>query len=144
MLERRNPLPVGRYWLDVFEPNIPAWSAWSTGKVKVRASEYFAGSDASVFSDKQPARQWVLFEVAKPVAWDAKTFGYPTIVLQSAEDASSGVPINTGVQSSQDTTTNVPGDDSPDVGKLIVVGLAFVALLMFAQSREERQGRARL
>lgn len=70
-LERRSPLPAGMYWLDVLGDNRIAFAAWRTAHgadVKVRGTESF------------PEREWLKFEVLRPVAWDAKQFGFPNII----------------------------------------------------------------
>lgn len=88
MLERRNPLPVGSYWIDVFGSKIPAFDAWRTAfsptGVKTRVTESFPATDT------QPARNWYKFDVTDiPPPWDAVTFGFPTIAdasIQSSAD----------------------------------------------------------
>jgi hypothetical protein len=74
-LERRNPLPVGTYWQDFFGENRAAFRDWySVNKltVKVRATESF--------EEPEPGRDWIKFETLAPTAWDAKRFGFPTII----------------------------------------------------------------
>ena len=89
--ERRNPLPVGKYWVDVFEPDWAMFTDWldrNRGIVRVLVNE--------THSDETPKRVWYLFEVNGgpggeflPV-WDGP--GFPTIA-------------GTGISSSQDTST---------------------------------------
>jgi hypothetical protein len=93
-LERRNPLPKGVYWIDLFSDNRAKFLAWRTlnkARVKVVANESF---------DTEPPRDWVKFQVLEPVTWDAPLFGFPA----KAE----------GVNSSGDTTTNEPEKDPLD------------------------------
>jgi len=66
-LERRNPLPVGYYWQDVFEDQSQAFGEWlrkNRGAVVVRETE-----------GENPA--WVKFEVREPVPWEGP--GLPTV-----------------------------------------------------------------
>jgi hypothetical protein len=87
-LERRNPLPVGSYWIDVFGDKITLFDGWRAAfspiGVKTRVTESFPATDT------QPARTWYKFEVTSIEApWDAKTFGFPTIAdssIQSSAD----------------------------------------------------------
>ena len=107
-LERRNPVPKGLYWIDVFDPNREAFAEWrakNAGSVKVRVVESFGPSpsplkafakEAWVFAPAGPvglaiaavaratddsgvSRDWVLFEVLSPVQFDQRRFGFPTI-----------------------------------------------------------------
>ncbi len=82
-----NPLPDGRYWVDVFDPHREAFNGWladNKDSVRVENTE----SDES----SNPAQSFYLFSVKNhvqvpggtstifvPVNWDAKTFGFPTI-----------------------------------------------------------------
>lgn len=79
---RTNPIPAGRYWLDVFTPS-PAghadseavfsrWLGENFGRVVVRTTETFPGP---------PLRNWYLFEVlagATPTAFPFVALGFPT------------------------------------------------------------------
>jgi len=97
VLERRNPVPPGRYWLDVFPPNIATITAWTRankGAVRVVSTEFF---------DSTPPRQWLMFDVLEPVPFDQLTFGFPTVVKQAASVAKDGKPIDTKVKASSDT-----------------------------------------
>jgi hypothetical protein len=71
-IERRNPLPVGKYWVDVFEkdgPNFEHWVTKNKGSVFIRATEHF---------DSDPVRNWYRFETTAPVLWEGP--GLPTIL----------------------------------------------------------------
>jgi hypothetical protein len=96
MLERRNPVPPGRYWLDVFPPNIATVTAWTRGNktVRVVSSEFF---------DTTPPRQWLMFDITEPTQFDQLTFGFPTVVKQASSVAKDGKPIDTKVKTSADT-----------------------------------------
>lgn len=75
-LERRNPLPVGRYQIDVFANNIGKMTSWlkSTPSVRVVSTTQSGDTD-----DPQSYTEYV-FTVSSPAAWDAVTFGYPDIL----------------------------------------------------------------
>lgn len=82
-VERRNPLPPGTYWIDVFGENRLAFSAWRAANaehVKIASTESF---------DSDPPRDWVKFEVSAPVEWEALRFGFPTIIGEGAKVESS-------------------------------------------------------
>lgn len=92
-LEKRNPLPAGQYWIDVFGLNIPKFDAWlrSFGPFGVHtdATQHFEAPNV------QSVRNWYKFTF-KPafegaeaaVVWDT-TFGFPTVAdssITSSED----------------------------------------------------------
>lgn len=70
-IERRNPLPAGSYWVDVFAQDLPAFQSWlsaNSGSVRVTSTEHF---------DSDPPRDWFAFTVTSPVQWNGP--GLPTI-----------------------------------------------------------------
>lgn len=82
-LERRNPVPPGKYWFDTFEtiePNEAFFQDWlrrNKGNVAVLTTETFPENAGG------PARTWRLFEVRAPVNWEPK--GFPTIAAPGTE-----------------------------------------------------------
>lgn len=76
-LERRNPLPVGRYWIDVFDRppgHLNDFSAWATAnaqKIELEVTEEKI--------EESPARLFVIFRVQSPVFFPSSNFGFPTI-----------------------------------------------------------------
>lgn len=116
-LERRSPLPVGRYWQDVFAKQGPDFRDWleahlTDGSVSIEKIEAFQADplrDGSWlpaalqpdFKGTIPDRSWVLFNVLRPVDWPATKLGFPTIA-------------NPSVQTSTDTADNPPGPSPTD------------------------------
>jgi hypothetical protein len=90
-LERRNPLPPGSYWIDVFGLNIPKFDNWlkafSGLGVHVDATQHFESSSLP------SVRTWYKFTYTAPfegapIVWDT-TFGFPTVAdatIKSSED----------------------------------------------------------
>lgn len=94
-VERRDPLPIGRYWVFVFERDRDAWARWtaqfSPRWVRVRATSQLdhAGLGANALeqlkaltgvdltSGERPA-DFVQFDVLEPVPWLG--IGFPNIV----------------------------------------------------------------
>lgn len=76
-LERRNPLPVGRYWIDIFEPKKEVFYNWlriASISVQVLATE------TREATDQWPASEWYLFETKQMLMWDiAGDVGWPTV-----------------------------------------------------------------
>lgn len=137
MLERRNPVPPGRYWLDVFSPNIADITAWKNAnrdRVRVVSSESFDPVPSGTQTDTRftPARLWLLFDVLSPVQFDQLKFGFPTVVKQSADASPGGTPVDTGVRTSEDTV-----DRGVDAGETswqtlvllvaLIAGAAYIA-----------------
>lgn len=73
-IERRNPVPPGKYWVDVFEPHIADFRTWlssNSESVSVDKTEnYLADGD-------NPAHNWYLFTVHTDIKWEGP--GLPTI-----------------------------------------------------------------
>lgn len=79
-LEHRNPLPVGRYWIDAIGASaidsLDRWLAANNTTVHVVNSKFDPG-EAGPFTNPLE-QQWVLFEVTEPTRW-TPTFSVPTI-----------------------------------------------------------------
>lgn len=104
-IERRNPVPKGRYWVDIIDTKsypgarlfFVAWLARNRGKVEVVKKESFGALVTG------SARDWYLFDVKLPVTWEkGQGFGRPTIV-RSAENPTAPV-----VTKPEDTATKPP------------------------------------
>jgi hypothetical protein len=102
-MERRNPLPPGRYWQDIFQSNWDAFHAWlATNKdsVHVDTTESFDSAAAPDMSSQTQAREFYIFTVSVPVQWDQTHWGFPTIA-------------DAGVKSSADTVDRPPPELNP-------------------------------
>jgi hypothetical protein len=104
-MERRDPLPPGRYWLFLMPSEIGRWREWTEthrGVVKtvlVEPQLALAPHVPAIFATRpdlsiirEQAGDYVVFDVLSPVPWVG--FGFPTIVppgeLPSANQVSSG------------------------------------------------------
>lgn len=74
-LEKRNPVPPGVYWIDVWGDNRAKFLEWTAlPTIQVRKTRSYEAID------DWPARDWLLFEVVTPTAWpNLKGIGFPTI-----------------------------------------------------------------
>jgi hypothetical protein len=88
-MERRNPLPVGRYWVFAFGDKRTLLETWFKQNSSSVHAGHAEGGDAT---GSEPAWSFYIFNVLSPTPWDAVTFGYPDIAASS-------------VQSSQDTAS---------------------------------------
>jgi hypothetical protein len=99
-IERRRPLPVGRYWIDVFSSKQPSWEAWretfvSPGDAVVEHTESFEENEGG------EARDFVIFRTMKQLVWP---------------DTDMQIPVNTAgteIQSSADTVQRPDAPKSP-------------------------------
>lgn len=91
-LQRKSPLPVGRYWVDCdvkLQPTLDTYFRDNAANVQVETTQ-----DIPATSD-HPAREFYIFNVKAPVPWNAVTFGFPTIAtaaVQSAQDTAQEPP----------------------------------------------------
>ena len=94
-LVKQNPLPPGRYWIDVFPDGIPAWVGWSGGNlatVSVEKTEFYKGTSkirealgwiypwVPGTDPVIPDRAWIIFNVSSPTLWDenvSSAIGWP-------------------------------------------------------------------
>lgn len=91
-LERRNPLPAGQYWVDVFGLNIPKADRWfkafSGLGVHVDSTQHF---EATSLPEVRTWYKWTytpLFD--SPVIWDT-SLGFPTVADSSITASSDTV-----------------------------------------------------
>lgn len=95
-LERRDPVPPGRYHVYISVGDAPRWNAWlkeHKGRVVVVSTEAQtelvdnnAFFSTSLFGETltRHAGDWILFDVKSPVPW--VNIGLPTIVRQDEMD----------------------------------------------------------
>jgi hypothetical protein len=73
-LERRRPLPAGRYWADIFAPR-NAFDAWvqmanSRGAIHGEVSEHFEATDGA------PEHDFVIFTTNTDLVWPDADMGF--------------------------------------------------------------------
>lgn len=86
-LERRNPLPAGRYWIDIFTSGQLAWQFWvmyAYPHLHIEKTEHYEGD----FSLGYESRDWILFTTDAPLTWDlelSKKIGWPNTAPKSIQ-----------------------------------------------------------
>lgn len=147
-VERRNPLPGGRYWIDIFDSKRSAFETWAAvnkDSVHVEVTESH---------DTNPPRDFYIFTVAErvavpggtgtiavPVQWDAATFGFPTIAgpeIKSSADTVSRPDLP------KDATDQISDglDSIGSLGKSVVVAGIFVGVaILLAKLADKKAGR---
>jgi len=95
-VQKKNPLPNGLYWIDLFAPTssapntkdgaaiFTAWTNANRGRVFVRRTEEFPEPLLG-----GPKRTWILFEVQQPPGAFPFGLGYPTITTNPDESSTS-------------------------------------------------------
>lgn len=148
-LERRNPLPAGRYWIDVADPRRTDFTTWLAVN---KDSVHVTNTEAS---EGPPASDFYIFTVAEsvsvpggtgtinvPVQWDAVSFGFPTVAgpeVQSKADTRSAPDLP------KDATDQLSDalDSVGSFGKAVAIGgLAVAAAYLIGKLLEGRKGRS--
>lgn len=146
VMERRDPLPVGRYWCYIDQSEVGKWGDWvaaNPGKVKVLVTEAQKSLSSwlpAIFQTRwdldvitSVVGEWILFDVTAPVKWVG--LGYPTTV------------IDPNVKSSTDVSTApAPEPDANPLGVLygdlrtllLLGGGLYVAVQAFALVRASK------
>jgi len=95
---KTDPLPPGRYWIDLYGDDKPAfdmWYAYHAETVKIEKTEHYAkgGWDPlgiNPLVKEKPEGDWIVFTVSEPTKWGMqKQIGYPNVAgpdIQSASD----------------------------------------------------------
>ena len=85
-IERRQPLPAARYWIDLRPGTLDAFRAWVTANPTRIAAERFEAVESA-----DNGVTWALFRVLKPTRFDSRTFGFPTVATPDIEHAADTV-----------------------------------------------------
>jgi hypothetical protein len=88
VIERRRPLPAGRYWIDVFDKNRDVWEIWRNamahvGHLKVQHTESF-----DAVGDNEPHDFLIFSTNAETIGWPEQIQG-PNVAgpeIQSSDD----------------------------------------------------------
>lgn len=111
---RTNPLPPGRYWLDVSDTpkaaTVDEWNDWheaNASKVSVETTEETPAEHGN------PRRLFVIFKVSSPVFFPAGNFGFPQVAgpnVHSEQDVFGAPEPDPGLQlpTFGDLTSSLP------------------------------------
>lgn len=135
-IERRQPLPAGRYWIDVFGDKFYIMEGWikaagdavhvesqhltpATGFDSNSGPPLLPGPDG--LGNSTPQVMWYLFTTSKPLYWVGQVLGFPTIATAD-------------IQSKADTATRPPPVKGPldDVLDVLPKGEGLGALALLA------------
>lgn len=117
-IERRNPLPKGKYWIDTFGDN------------RLKFADFLKSSgvhvDATQSFDSEPPRDWFLFTVSNPIPFDAKAFGFPTIATPDVKSADDTIQKPDLPKNALDDLDKTLGQ----LGTVVKLGLGILALAL--------------
>lgn len=137
-LERRRPLPPGRYWLDVTEKHRTKWETWRNAMASIRSVtiELVEHRDASNIPGI-PATQesdFVIFSLTEPnIAYEAVGLPDPTIAgaeIQTSDDTAMMPPPSPTVgEQLEQFAGKVSSGAKVTLGVVVVGGIVAVLLL---------------
>lgn len=124
-VERRNPLPPGRYWVTLEPLNWEAFNEWkgSSSRIKLEASELHD-------EDEQRRFEFDVFRVVGgPVAYPFEQFGAPNIAgedVHSFDDVVQAPDVH-------EPTAGELVEKIENVGKFALAGAALLAIVSVAR-----------
>lgn len=97
-IERRNPLPAGRYWIDVFDPkrnDFRVWLSQHKDQITIEQTKEYLAEHGT----------WYLFTTHEDIQWDGP--GFPTIATEEvhtqADTGEKGPPEKSGMETIEET-----------------------------------------
>jgi hypothetical protein len=132
-LERRSPLPVGRYWVDIPASKTAEFAGYLAGNDRVRVEVTEGGGDGGTF---------FVFRVLAPVPWFAANFGFPN---------TAGPEIKSRADTVQAPDLPLDGTDAIDaalhsggaLGGLIMTAGLLAGVVYLAGKLIEQRGKGR-
>lgn len=130
-LERRRPLPPGRYWADVFPQNRPAWSAWrdlqlAAGAARIETTSHEPSAAGA------PEHDFVIWTTDRETIWPDDVLGFAPNVAESSITQSSDtvqLPDPESTTSLSDAIANNALKVGLIVGGSVVLGFVLVAVI---------------
>jgi hypothetical protein len=140
MLERRRPLPAGRYWADLIEGKRAFFDVWAqqygtAGVLHGEVSEHFEPTGS------EPARDFVIFTTTEETVWPDADMGFaPSIagpeIRSSSDTVQRPAPEKDPIDKLTDIAEGVTGRISTAFAAVLVVLVAGVAVAVFAGARK--------
>lgn len=128
---RTQPLPAGRYWIDVRGAQLDPWMAW------VRSNPQLVTVDHSEAVEVQPVNApavgitFFIFRTSKPLRFDQKSFGFPTTAgpeVHVAADTDQRPPVPTIKSEILDPLLDkVQEAASSNLGRALLIGVLIAA-----------------
>jgi hypothetical protein len=133
-LERRNPVPIGRYWVDVFDqvsthPATKGQNTQTAFRDWLRRNASTVKSESTQSFDSKPARDFYIFRVTAPTPWEGPGFPEvaPAAVQSSADTAQRPDPEKDPLDQLGDALGSASSTWS---GLVLAVGVGAAALVL--------------
>ena len=141
-VERKDPLPRGRYWIVIRASERKQWEAWATahrdtihtvvadplrdgGLMGNQLAELFIANPVAVAAmaalGGSDIGDWILFEVKQPTRWVG--LGYPTIVQPWENPESPDQVVTAPTTETSEEMTERLANKAIWVGAAVLVGL---------------------
>ena len=146
-LERRNPLPPGRYWMNLLGERSPEFTAGvkglnesHPGLVKVLTTSHHEADESG---NSEPAYDWVLFVVGgNGAVWDHDKIGTPNIagpeITQESDTVQRPAPEKEVLDQIGDALPK-PGDVTRTLTNLATAAVALFLLIQILKSKKRGQ-----
>lgn len=127
-IERRRPLPPGRYWADIFPQNRVMWDAWvklagESGALHGEVSEHFDATDGA------PEHDFVIFVTNRELAWSDSDMGFaPNVAGSDVHSSNDTAQKPPPIPSAVDQISS--GIDSLKSAVAVGVGVAVAAVVV--------------
>jgi hypothetical protein len=140
-LERTNPLPVGRYWIDVNNSKTDEFNAFMAshkGSARVEVTEGDGSEEATEGNTSEKGgTTFYIFTVSKPFTWLSVNFGFPTIAgpnIKSKSDTIQSPDLPKNALDELDVTlTKIGGFAMLGLG---ILGLGLIAKVLTSNKKE--------
>lgn len=123
---RTQPLPAGRYWLDVPITQLDPWMLWVRSNPQTVSIEHseVAGSPAAGLT-------FFIFRTSKPMRFDQRSFGFPSLAgpeIQTANDTVQRPPTPTAKSEVLDPLLEqVQAAAGSNLGRAVLIGVLLYA-----------------
>ena len=141
-LERRNPVPAGRYWVDVFDqtsthPATKGQNTQTAFRDWLRRNAATVKIDSTQSFDTKPARDFYIFRVTAPTLWEGPGFPEvaPAAVQSSADTVQRPDPEKDPLDQLGDALDDVGGATSSLILAVAVGAGALLLVNVWAASR---------
>ena len=122
-LERRQPLPVGRYWLDLRPGTLDTFRNWAAANLQRVQIERFEAHGGVTFT---------IFQIVKPITFDQRTFGFPTIAtpdVQHAADTATRPPVPKPLDALNELLNAVHLPSLDGLGAMVLLAGAYLLMM---------------
>ena len=143
-LERRRPLPAGRYWADIFAPR-NAFDGWvqmaaSRSAIHGEVSEHFEATDGA------PEHDFVIFRTNTELVWPDAEIGFapnvaPPNITSSADTVQRPPPEPNAVDQLSDMASDFNKKVSTAITAVLVLLVAGAGLAIFRRAAPKRSAR---